>query len=708
MATTVRTHKSHTVYYKSTWGAAWVAVPYLYANRFSVAVAPSTSSAVLEYQYGRILRSNANLMANYTQLDLTDKYIKIAVDGGWTWYGVCVDVDDQRDGEAIHEGTAIVTGKQNFLCRGLEYLLQREPVTQSIVKNTAAGETTIGRAIGFNLGAGLPGSAYREANASNELGSKGTAIFTSNLQSASEWKSHQILEYLIKNFFPRNQAGLDMLDWNVDINQARQYLSAYKPTLQIHGKTCFQILNELIDRRRALGWWIYVDPDNEHPEIRIFSFSRDNVNLPDGNIILANTNQTTWNFDRDNRVQVCTLATDTASKFDRVYVKGEPPGAVFTIEGSGGGGNGLLEADWTSAQQTEYRTAASTAAGYNALDSWSKQNANQAARGKEKLRKVFRYFRLSPTAFTGTLNGKPVWPYDSTAQGLTINTSYWIPGIRFQDKLPLRLEHDYQVVATVTNTMKDRSKWEYQRPFVYIKDNDVSKYFFLDRPGRGDSVGTHITASGRNWAASLRMQDDAPGIIVDVGVNQHLIAKDTFTPIDEDDTQDCPPDVDYNYLAATVFAEGDGNVTVMHPEGPLALTTDTIKELILFAPNCRLDYMLPQTTIDIDNEGALIKCTAGGFIQDDTAYMRNVANSAYQWYSTPRKAMQVTIHELSFIQLVDANNGLGSTPSPGVLLRTVGSGANAQTINSVVSQVEYDLLAGTGTYTTQFAELDFE
>lgn len=698
------THKSHAVYVKSSWADAWQLVPYLYANRFSIAVAPNTQSAILEYSYGRILRNDANILANYTPLDLTDKYVKIAVDGGYTWYGVCIDDDNQRAGEAVHAGNSILTGKQLFQCRGLEYLLQREPVLSSVVSDGNGGEQTIGRAIGFNLGAGLPGSGYREPNAGLVLGARNTAIFTSDLQQSTSWQSHMILQYLLAYMFPRNGGGLDVIGWTVDSAIARQHLSMYKPTLQIHGKTIFQILNELIDRRRLLAWWIYVNPANEVPEIRIFSFNSANIALPDGNILIANQDQASWNFDRENRVQVCQLATDTSAKYDRVYVKGEPPGSCFTLQGSGGGGNNLLEIDWTTDQQTAYRAGATAAAGYGGLNSWDRHNANQTARTKDSLKKVFSYFRINPTTFTGTIGGNPVWPYgNADALERAIPLSFWLPGIRLQDKLPLRLEHDYTNVEAVTNEMKQKSKWEYQRPFAYMKDEN-DKYYFLDRAGRGEEVDTHIQAAGRFWSANVRMQDDAPGVIISVsGAPQHIIAKNTFTPIDDDDATDYTPDADYNYMGVTVFAEGDGNVTVVYPTAPV-VAGDTIKDLIIFAPHCRLDYIVPNTVIDIDNEGDLV-LSSGGFVQDDTPYMRNVARSSYEWYRQARRAMQVTIHELAFIPLVN-QNAQATTVSPGVLLLNIGNGVNLQAANSVVSAVECDLLAGTTTYTTQFAELD--
>lgn len=698
----LNTHKPHTVYTKSSWGDAWVATPYLYANNATIAVSPSTSSAELEYAYGHKIRPGLRAQATYTPLNIVGRYVKIAITGGDTWYGGIIEVEDDRQGEQDINGVAVLTGTQRFICRGLEFLLQREPITTSIVK-TEAAEETIGRAIGFNLGAGLPSSAYRENNMSPIIGAQ-SFVFAKTLQGALPWQSHQILDYLVAYVFPRTLAGGDNIGWTFDANVARQYLSPYKPCLQIHGKTAWQVLNELIDRRRLLSWYIYVDPVLEVPEIRIFSFNRDAIALPEApNVIIENQNQiANWDYDRDNLVQQSTLATDYAARFNRVLVKGEPPGAVFTVSIQ----NGLLETDWTTAQQTAYRAGATADAAYAAMDSWQRHDANQQARTQDDLKKVFRYFRISPTGFTGTIGGKPVWPrgskvVDGNNEAL-VATSFWYPGLRLQDRLPLRLEHDYANPAAVTNEMKANSKWEHRRPFAY--HYEAGRAYFLDRMSRGEEVGTQAESSGRFWSAAIRMQDDAFGIILDVhGAPQHTIAKNTFTPIDADDEVDYDAAIDYSYIYATVFAEGDGNVTVQWPTQPV-VPDDTVKDLIIFAPNCRLDYLVAGTTIDIDNEGAPVQ-TVGGFIQDDTDYMKNIARSAYEWYNQPRKAIGVAFHDLGFQQ---SNNVAGNAESIylGSLIRAIGGANNAETINSVVSQVSYDLLEGATMFMTQFAELD--
>ena len=692
-------HKPHTVYTKSLWGDAWVATPYLYANNATIAVSPSTSSAELEYSYGRIMRPGTQAFATFTQLNIVGLYIKIAIDGGDTWYGGVIEAEDDRQGEQVIDGNAIVTGKQRFICRGMEFLLQREPITTSVVK-TATGEQVIGRAIGFNLGAGLPGSAFRENNLSPQIG-QNSYLFAETLQTALPWKSNQILDYLVNSLFPRTLGGLDNIGWTFDANIARQFLAPYTPTLHVHGKTAWQVLNELIDRRRLLSWYIYVDPAIEVPEIRIFSFNRDPIVLPDNQVIIDNQNQiANWDFDTENQVQQCVLATDDAARFNRVVVKGEPPGSVFTVSIQ----NGLLETDWTTAQQTAYRAGATADAAYAAYDDWQRHNANQQARTKEGLHKVFSYFRISPTAFTGTIGASAGWPFDK--DNTNIPLTFWWPGLRLQDRLPLRLEHDYTTPAAVTNAMKANSKWEYQRPFAYHYNSD--RAFFLDRASRGLDVGTQAESSGRFWSATLRMQDDAFGIILSVqGGPQHTIAKNTFTPIDAADTVDYETDIDYSYIYATVFAEGDGNVTVQWPQpGDVFAPGDTVKDLIIYAPHCRLDYIVPNTTIDINNEGDPI-LSAGGFVQDDTAYMLNIAQTAYNWYSQSRKSIGITFHDLGFQRSANVGGNQESIYL-GSLIRTIGGVTNAQTVNSVCSQISYDFLAGTTSFVTQFAELDLQ
>lgn len=683
----LNTHLPHTVYTRQLWGDAWFQRDYLYADQFSFACGPSMSEAVLVYKYGQIMRPELQTIATYTPLDLGDRYVKIVVDGGPTWYGIVIDQVDDRQGESVYGGNEVITGKQTFICRGMEYLLQRKIIDTSVVE-TAVGTQRIDRAISFNLGGGLPSSAIKEGNASLNPIANGSRVFAQQLSNAIEWDGYDILKYLIANHPPADKNGIDSFGWSINDFFAFSVLSPHNPTIHAHGKSLFQLLNELIDRRRLHGWYVYVDPNNnDKPQIRVFTFAANNVVLPDGSIIPAAQSQVAnWDFDQENQVQRFTLASDVASKYDRVIARGEPQGGCFTVSFSD-----LIEIDWATALQTIYNAGDPGAAGLS--DDWERHNSHQTARTKDYLKKVYRYFRISPTNFAGYVGVYALWPDLSVAPAANpiLNTRLsWWPGLRLQDRLPLRTEYNYATPVAVTNDLKSASKWEYRRPFVYITDSATGKAFLLDSPGRG-GIDDDPESGGRNWAASLRMQDDAFGFIVDAPV-AHLIADNTFSPVDAADTTDYQGSVDYNYMSATLFAEGDCRVEQVYPTNVIA-NPDMLKELIIDVPHARLDYLLPNTVIDIGTDGLPIT-TVGGYVQDDTAFLANVARSAYEWYSQTRKSIQVTIHDLA------------ETRTRGELILVVGGANNSETINSVVTDATYDMLAGTATYLTQFAELD--
>lgn len=676
--------KPHAVYTKQLWADPWSLREYLRCPEFTFACGPDMSSAQLEYRYGNIMRHGQHNYAIYTPLDLSDRYVKVVVDGGPTWYGVVVDQQNERSGESLKNGNEVITGLQTFTCRGLEFLLHRKIIDTSIVA-TEGFEKTIERAIGFNLGGGLPAASDKIGNAaSGRISLKGTSLFAKDLSAAQEWKASDILGYLRAYHVPADVNGVDSLGWQIQAGY-QAILQNYTPAMHVHGKSFFQVLNELIDRRRLMGWYVAVTQGVEVPEIRVFTFNRNPVQLPNG-LIPQNGNQVNWDFDQDNLVQRYVLATDDATRFDRVIARGEPQGGCFTV----GVINGLLEPDWSTAQQTIYEAGATGDPAYAAMESHERLNANKQARSVDALHKVFKYFRIPPT-FDGLVGVNAVWPkYVPAQQGYNFLASResWWPGLRLQDRLPLRIEHDYQNPVAVTDSLKDESKWEYLRPFVLYEEPGERAYY-LDRPTRG-TIDVEMESAGRHWAASLRMQDDAFGIIVDAPI-AHLIGKDSFTPADDDDETDYSAQVDYSYIYATVFAEADAFVEAEWPQQ--LLNVDYVKELIINVPNARLDYLVPNTCIGVDDKGAAI-FTTGGFVRDDTEYLKNVARTAFEWYSDPRKSISVTIRYLAQERV------------RGELVLVVGGVNNAETVNSVVTNCTYNLRSGTATYVTQFAELD--
>jgi hypothetical protein len=108
----------------------------------------------------------------------------------------------------------------------------------------------------------------------------------------------------------------------------------------------------------------------------------------------------------------------------------------------------------------------------------------------------------------------------------------------------------------------------------------------------------------------------------------------------------------------------------------------------------RLDWMAANTVWDIQ-DGALKKTTTGGPLRDDRNLCVQLAQLAYEWYGQSRA--QVSMQ----------TNRVEAPPNIGTLITTIGTGAAQETVNAVVSQVTFNLAAGTTNWSAGFEELDF-
>jgi hypothetical protein len=267
--------------------------------------------------------------------------------------------------------------------------------------------------------------------------------------------------------------------------------------------------------------------------------------------------------------------------------------------------------------------------------------------------------------------------------------------LRFLDWLPLRTDYDYTTVEDfeATSLTITSSQPNYLRPFAVGKIGSL--YYRMDDPGAGKATAETLKDGGRSWAASIRIQDDCPGLFIDVhGAPQHIIAEDEFTPADTDDEEDADAQMDWKDIACTVFCEFDQHVEARYPSEELTTEADQVRELLIERPEYRLDYLTPNTVIGIDDAGALIQ-TDGGYVRDDRAAMQDIARSAYAWYGQTRKALTIV------------QNNLVCDHQVGELITSIGTAESPIEVNSVITKMFYDLRAGTVTVTTQYAELDF-
>lgn len=694
---TTHTHQTHRVYTREKWEDDWTEQEGMYCPTATASTSPEVGSATLVRAYGRVMVAGKTAFVDKDPLDINLHYVKVEIDQPTQtneedeeeeqeprkWYGVVVDTEEGRGGR--HNGQT--TGAQAFQCRGLEYLLQREIIDSSWVQ-TADDEIEIQRAIAFNLGEGLDSSIFRRGNMELE-GAKGAAVFAESLDDATEWNGIEIINYLLIYHPPRNIANEDKLGWVLADGVSRELLSVYKPALHVHGMSIKQILDAICDRRRLLGWYISVEGEDETPTINVFSFNLNVVSIPSGGDLQPNENLINWYFDDDQLVQVGRYTRDATSKFDRVIARGERLGGCFTISNA----TTTLEKDWATDLQTAYNAGASGAAGYAALDDYEKENANQLYRATDKFKKVYRYFRI-PTDWDGNVDSQSACPDPDDVTAIEV-AKFWLPGMRLLPHLPLLSEHTYTTVSlNPSDETLEGSKAEYLRPFGIAKDD--TKYYYIDRMTAGKLADEIMTAGGRDWSCHVRMQDEGFGIIVDVhGWPQHALAKDDFTATDSVDSAGYPADLDWKDFKFTVFAEFDQHVEAIQPEEPLDTEADVVRELVINVPRARLDWVADGTVVGVDNEGAL-QTSEGGYVRDDRPLLKDIAKAAFQWYSEERIAIEVTQHSLT------TDKGLG------YLIRQIGKQGSSDRIdvNTCITQMQFNIAAGSITYRTQFAELD--
>jgi hypothetical protein len=696
-------HQPHAVYIRQHWTDTWLPAPGLYCESFRFACGPDVSEALLTRNHGHaVLTAGTQVLAPRAKLDLSGWFVKVELsqDNGLgavpavKWIGVIVGEAEQRAGSQI---VGIPIGSQAFQARGLEFLLQRKLVDSAFTQAVEDLEDReIQRSVGFNLGAGRGSESQRRANRSFSEGEKGPFVFRFQLDVAEEWTAANIVDYLLTYHAPADRDGLVRVPIAFDAGLSTEILGTFKPTLSSEGKTVKELLDELVDRRRAMTWFLSPTAFGgvlELPNLRVFTFNHEALNLPSGQVVPPNPSIVPWYQEDDNTIKSLSLTRDDATRIDLVIARGEPLGACWTVSQA----LDTLDKDWSSTQQTAYNDGATNDAGYASLPTFEDQKtANQAVRNGAFLLKVYRYFRV-PLDWDGTMptGGEVVCPipFDPEDPPDELeSTTFWVAGLRFQTRLPLLSEHDYEDVASITNETLDESSAEYLRPFGVIYHSGTSRYYPIDRLPVG-AWDVEPESGGRHWSIGVRMQEEQLGVILDVhGAMQHAIAADEFVAADEADEGDYTATLRWQDIYLTVFAEFDQHVEAREPE-TLTTDSDAVRELVIRVPNARLDYLVPGTVIGLETDGTL-QTSGGGYVRDDREKLKDIAAAAWRWYGQTRRALTGTVRNLV------------TTLRIGDLISVIGDPLEPVEVYSVITSMTYDVRGGTITIQTQFASLD--
>jgi len=676
----------HTVATRAAWGDDWTPRAYLYANTVRWASGSVRPEATISWPYGQLLRPTEAVWNNETPLDLLDQYVKIEITqagDNLIWYGILTDVVRRRDGAMDWLDAPKETGDQLFTAEGLDLLLLRTFFDTSWVRKSDGDEEEIGRGLTFND----PNTFDDEGNRCRSPLTNNAYVFAHDLYDANWWSTKDILHYLLTFHAPKDAKGESHIDWKLSADAKAVLPDWDRPVVKTAGRSIRSIINELCDRRRLLSWSLRPENSAAGPAILldVAPFNASPLTLPSGKTQQANPNQVQLGSDGlaiDGAVDVMAGLRDSAHhQVDQVVVRGARRRAVVSF----GAADGTLEADWTTADQTAYTDGPDL----TGVDDTDRQEARIADwQTEERFHRVYSWFRL-PADWDGKV-GDGTGSYSSQFYPETV--TWYMPELRFARHLPKELR----------DAALETSPRSLPPPLALIQVPDIenpdsattTRYRHLDRLANTAGIertGEDVaTGAGRQWAASVRMQPDAPGVIVKIHGHsatggQHLLADE----------------VDWETIILTVMIELEASVEERYPADDDVPASKDVSRVVYvdLGERARLDWVHRLAVVDLlDGElqyrNGATPGSEGEYVRDDRDAMKDLAKFLYEWYGNRRAAFTLQLKQIT------------SIVSVGDLITEIGEDDTAETVNALVTGIEMDLLAGTSRITTGYAELD--
>jgi hypothetical protein len=339
---------------KEQWTDAWTEAPYLEAISATDAVSPTVPQARFRWRSGSIQREGQTQFTDVPAIDLRDWFVKIDLLGqpsdgssrgptstALLWTGRFVAQDIELGGEADDRPAP---GDQDLTAYGLAYELDRSVISSSVITNDGSTASYVNVALTFN-------ENYIEGF--SEVGNRSSAAITvtesaparsgyvfADTRNVSDntpyaWSLKNIIEYLLKfqgGVVPNGSGDqtVPMFTLEADAKLLSALDKLVFPNVRVEGLSVFQVLNELLDRRRGLGWVVRVGTDNK-PVVHVFTTIGSSVVVGDA-LLPANAEASTLTIQGlEHLVRNQQFSLTAGQRYDKIEVTGEPLLACFTV-----------------------------------------------------------------------------------------------------------------------------------------------------------------------------------------------------------------------------------------------------------------------------------------------------------------------------------------------------------------------------------------
>lgn len=721
------------VYVAPTLRGPWEEEPFLYCDSLRTTCAPEIDQAQLRYDYGPAIREETTERKVYEPLDLNGQFVKVvielaALDGGnVVWYGV-VQIDD-REVAGSQKSQDEPTGRQRIVAFGLLRLLEQTIIASAVVYTPPAGnasETTTMIARGIPFGQWRLGDYSERGNRSEfrDGGADGSYVFSHLPQRGELWNAYSAAEYLLARHAPQDAAGEPLCRWRLDASE--EALAWYDLHVETDLRSVKAVLDDLIPRKRGLGYYVDFDESADLATLHVFTFldqplSLDRPQRPSAGVTIpANAHQVTLNFERAFDIEP-RLVNQVTSQYDRIIVYGQFATSTCTLTFDPT--LDQLLPDWSNDELQEYWEAASGDTDYATLDPTLQAQRNQRFRDSARLRNVYRRWQISPSwnqrtrdfddenateyfvdPLTSLLpDGRVVTVADYDPTRDPSGQPLWNEGIILEHALPLKDRWQYSGTRIADLTFLEEigdSEPQELHPLIFVRTTigatvADNRWEFLDRLSQQAPFET----VNRRWSGQARIVEHRPALELELqGVPQHFLDQtsvDGMAAMDawHDPTKEAG--IDYGLdLRATITLRLQHRVQAETTVNTTPVTGRQERLLWISVPDARLDYVVPKTAVDIEN-GVLTYSDTGGFVRDDRLRLADIARAAAEWYGRPRQTITLRFRRIDeIVQL-------------GWLITDVGADYRLTGVNTPITAVSYDFLAATTEFETAFAELEF-
>jgi hypothetical protein len=646
---------------RAAWSDPWAPVAKLWPVIGTQSTAPGIGQMEFEYEYGLIKQNDALSFQQFDPLAIDDYWIRIVCQYGaglpWEeppfvpWLGRVTDSELDVIAGDVGSGTA---GTQRIIAREIAHEWDKVFLTRAKARRDSV-PVDIDYLPSFNrrreIGTGVFGN-----RAVSKLSGESYFRFDDRRSATQSevWLARDVVEYILANYYPAAFTAISIADPDDALNQ-------YEDVWDLEGRSAWEALNIVIDRRRGCSFYFDVDGTGT-VILRVFTTTPTLINVGSG-IIPANSNQGPFilpgGFPDKHILENLILRTTTRAAYNRVFVRGERIRVLGTFTA---GENGQLIRGWTQAAEDSYADPGGADAAEKDL-----------RRSREKHDAVFHRWIVKRTWNGSTRSADETDPapllYRVLANGsMDFNNvgDFWLGSKRFLRDTFLRRDWDYTVDPPTDESPTD-SNIDYLPLIVLIKDTfadavehePTEKWIHLEKVSHaieGIASGVQITPLDQQLGVAIEMNP------------RHLLAGADF----DGDTDQAMPEFDWRKIAVTAALEHDQRIKVLRE-----IPGGENRELFVDVPDAHFWWVHPQAAIGVDDSGDVQLC-ARRILRDDRPRLNAIAAAVSAWYSVPRQAVTFPLRRIRL------------WVAPGRLITSIVGFSVPVPVNAVVTSLTYD------------------